>query len=82
MLFMRVGNAWGDVGSISDVTTLPHFDNQAGRSAFKLIVGFAMGFAVDEQWSILFPPSEVADEANWEKGCAEYARAVSEPPRS
>ena len=36
----------------------------------------AMGFAVDEQWSVLFTPPEVADEVNWEKGCAEYARAA------
>ncbi|HLZ09028.1 MAG TPA: histidine phosphatase family protein [Chloroflexota bacterium] len=36
----------------------------------------AMGFAVDEQWSVLFAPREVADEVNWEKGCAEYARAA------
>jgi broad specificity phosphatase PhoE len=37
----------------------------------------AMGFAVDEQWPALAPPPEaVQDEANWEKGCAEYARAA------
>lgn len=35
----------------------------------------AMGFAVDEQWSVLFPPPEVADEVDWEKGGAEFARA-------
>ena len=36
----------------------------------------AMGFAVDEQWPALaHPPAEVQDEADWEKGCAEYARA-------
>jgi broad specificity phosphatase PhoE len=37
----------------------------------------AMGFAVDEQWPGLAPPPrEVQDEADWQKGCAEYARAA------
>ena len=37
----------------------------------------AMGFAVDELWPALAPlPDEVYDEADWEKGCAEYARAA------
>lgn len=37
----------------------------------------AMGFAVDEQWPVLAPmPDEVAAEVDWERGCAEYARAA------
>ncbi len=36
----------------------------------------AMGFAVDEQWSVLFTPPGIEDEVDWEKGCAEFARAA------
>jgi broad specificity phosphatase PhoE len=37
----------------------------------------AMGFAVDEQWPALAPqPDPVHDEADWQRGCAEYARAA------
>jgi broad specificity phosphatase PhoE len=46
-------------------------------AARALETAIAMGFAVDDQWPALAPPPrEVHDEADWEKGCAEYARAA------
>src|SRR5439155_10368519 len=37
----------------------------------------AMGFAVDEQWPEFSPPpDDVLAEADWEGGCAAYARAA------
>jgi broad specificity phosphatase PhoE len=58
--------------------TLPSYDvviTSPVARAFETAI--AMGFAVHEQWPALAPPAdEVHREADWEKGCAEYARAA------
>src|SRR5688572_24465630 len=58
--------------------TMGHYDlvvTSPVARAFETAI--AMGFAVDEQWPALAPPpQEVQEEADWEKGCAEYARAA------
>jgi len=59
-------------------STMGHYDlvvTSPVARAFETAI--AMGFAVDERWPTLGPPPQaVHDEANWEKGCAEYARAA------